>query len=670
MHKVNNFVPDSPTGEDEKEYIWLAGSTFYDINATCSNGTLPCHLGHSKCFSLENACVYDTEGDGTLTQCGNGAHLKLCRYMGCPTSTYKCPMSYCIPYWMLCNGLIDCPDGEDEAHCPLSRCPPGYFRCKGEVICLHMKYRCDGIIHCNLHNDDEKACLSVMPDCPAQCSCRLHSVMCSEQGSNQMVRAMKNQSSLTQWKRQLHIVTLPHSDVTLLSKQFAYLPLLKYLDVSHNKLIHLEANTLHYSVLLLFLDVSFNQITFISLASFAKLKNLKFFNISYNMLQTFSMGYFAHHSSVTFIDASFNEITNIDYIFRNKELKISSLNIVGNKIGLMDDLEHANILIDILLTEQLGLCCLLRSIPTCGLNNSQGYDSCRYLLPQNFKSIYWSCGTLIFLTLTMCQLLFTFRTIFGMQRNRQESSIWNSTNLIHQNILISYLLQGTYIISNITADMSFQNAFPSQKQNWLDHHYCFTLRVISLTNPFQSALLHFLLCVHFVKGIRAHFDSTAINIVVNFCVLFSWCITLPISILVSYYLQKRDLYVNDNHGICSGFQGLFFPLFTLSSITNNVYILYFIAVQIASSVCYIFIRNIMIRTKEQSQRMKYSKQEKQFFVRIFVTVSFWIIATLVYICFVCMEKRQLMITMFHDAFVSAQVVFNNILLIVQYSHSH
>jgi hypothetical protein len=35
----------------------------------------------------------------------------------CPRNTFKCPGSYCIPLKYVCNGLIDCPNSEDEHNC-------------------------------------------------------------------------------------------------------------------------------------------------------------------------------------------------------------------------------------------------------------------------------------------------------------------------------------------------------------------------------------------------------------------------------------------------------------------------------------------------------------------------------------------------------------------------
>ncbi len=35
----------------------------------------------------------------------------------CPVGFYKCPSSYCIPPFLICNDQSDCPEGEEELQC-------------------------------------------------------------------------------------------------------------------------------------------------------------------------------------------------------------------------------------------------------------------------------------------------------------------------------------------------------------------------------------------------------------------------------------------------------------------------------------------------------------------------------------------------------------------------
>ena len=45
----------------------------------------------------------------------------------CPDTHFQCPGSYCLPVYMRCNGVLDCPEHQDEHDCDVFVCP-GYYR--------------------------------------------------------------------------------------------------------------------------------------------------------------------------------------------------------------------------------------------------------------------------------------------------------------------------------------------------------------------------------------------------------------------------------------------------------------------------------------------------------------------------------------------------------------
>ena len=94
----------------------------------------------------------------------------------CPETHFQClDNGYCLPVFLRCNGVYDCPGKEDEGLCDVYSCP-GYYRCRGSKICLHPFYVCDDHPQCP-QKDDELLCgLS----CPQQCVCRGLAFMCTE----------------------------------------------------------------------------------------------------------------------------------------------------------------------------------------------------------------------------------------------------------------------------------------------------------------------------------------------------------------------------------------------------------------------------------------------------------------------------------------------------------
>ena len=94
-------------------------------------------------------------------------HLFYCDDFQCP-SHFKCSDSYCIPVRHMCDGIQDCPYGEEEIQCNGHNCV-GYFWCPVESLCLGFIDVCDGQVHCSLSHDDELLCNTI--SCPAQCAC-------------------------------------------------------------------------------------------------------------------------------------------------------------------------------------------------------------------------------------------------------------------------------------------------------------------------------------------------------------------------------------------------------------------------------------------------------------------------------------------------------------------
>ena len=47
---------------------------------------------------------------------------------------YHCPDSFCLPFHKVCDGMLDCPEGEDEIHCNNYTCPGKHKRLIG--MCL------------------------------------------------------------------------------------------------------------------------------------------------------------------------------------------------------------------------------------------------------------------------------------------------------------------------------------------------------------------------------------------------------------------------------------------------------------------------------------------------------------------------------------------------------
>ncbi|XP_025084037.1 G-protein coupled receptor GRL101-like isoform X2 [Pomacea canaliculata] len=181
----------------------------------------------------------------------------------CPETHFQCPGVdfYCLPVYVRCNGVFDCPGKQDETACDTYTCP-GYYRCRSSHVCLHPDHVCDGWSQCP-EGDDELLCdLS----CPDTCVCHGLAFTCTQ--------------------------------------RFAAInyPELRYLDasgsgmtprdvVNNTMIVYLSFNNCNISVLdqmnfvnLQILDLSNNYITSFSSNIFGTLHNLRSLDLSGNPL--------------------------------------------------------------------------------------------------------------------------------------------------------------------------------------------------------------------------------------------------------------------------------------------------------------------------------------------------------------------------------------------------
>ena len=157
----------------------------------------------------------------------------------CPPTHFLCPGLdlYCLPVFLRCNGVSDCPGHEDEVSCNRYVCP-GFYRCRDSTICLHLQYVCDAVFQCP-QQDDELFCGLA---CPVNCSCQGHAFTCHTSGSFHsypLIRFLDISHTKFQAEfvaRNLMLVFLNVSNCRLQDIQTSWLPNIRTLDASHNAL--------------------------------------------------------------------------------------------------------------------------------------------------------------------------------------------------------------------------------------------------------------------------------------------------------------------------------------------------------------------------------------------------------------------------------------------------
>ena len=99
-----------------------------------------CNSFSNETYPNNEICLLTRDQYGVTEHCSNTEHLRFCVDFRCPNH-YKCLESYCIPLHLVCDGVED--TGQDEEQCGGFACH-GYLQCKGTHLCLHLNYLCDG----------------------------------------------------------------------------------------------------------------------------------------------------------------------------------------------------------------------------------------------------------------------------------------------------------------------------------------------------------------------------------------------------------------------------------------------------------------------------------------------------------------------------------------------
>ena len=309
-----------------------------------------CNSFSNETYPNNEICLLTRDQYGVTEHCSNTEHLRYCVDFRCPNH-FKCFESYCIPLHLVCDGVEDCPTGQDEEHCGEFSCQ-GYFQCKGTRLCLHLNYLCDGVVDCPVHQDDEQYCDNFQ--CPTDCQCMGFTVDCIQvtisslqyilKHKNRKViilsskRAIVNsadiQFSYFPWllvlnltgtwfaenlypevfnhMPQLRILDLTNVRIVLVKgSTFRNMNFLKHLYLIHSETFRLYTNTFQLPSLVS-LHLQQSRINYIQNGVFCCLPKLRTINLSYNNIEHISVETFESLNGLHNLDLSHNNLITIE----------------------------------------------------------------------------------------------------------------------------------------------------------------------------------------------------------------------------------------------------------------------------------------------------------------------------------------------------------------------
>ena len=367
----------------------------------------PCYPNHQRCHFLRSA-------HGDASHCPNTEHLRYCVQHECPTM-FKCNASYCIPFYMVCDGVPDCPYSEDEVSCSAFSCP-GLLKCKSDNICVHPYDICDGTLHCKNSLDDELFCDSEA--CPLHCQCSGYTVVCFKTNfENLNLLTQKTHAIIfrevnfyvSSISRFIHLVYLVLMNCNVLTSDHDLYPYknlhnLLHLDISLNKIRFLQAGVFDGLTRLTHINLKGNKIHKIYKQGLRGLESIEIITLRYLFIKSIETCAFCSLQNVKVLDLSQNLLTTLHDIGLTSSPNLQVLNLTSNPLISINSnaLENLHDIVT-LETSVPAVCCHLPLKSVCKIvhQNSELQLNCNQLFPSRSLLIIAWISILIIISLNV-----------------------------------------------------------------------------------------------------------------------------------------------------------------------------------------------------------------------------------------------------------------------------
>ena len=402
---------------------------------------------------------YNTLYDNTIAQC--------------PQSHFTCPRGgHCLPVYVRCNGVYDCPGREDEEGCEVYTCPQ-FYRCRDSRLCLHPIQVCDGNFHCPQH-DDELLCDLV---CPRNCSCQGLAFTCPSVFSVDNYTDLRylnaSSSGLTPESLSnnpmLVYLSLGHCGLTDL--RFPALPNLNFLDVRHNAIQAVPMEHLKNVSNLRVLSLIGNPVMYLFTGSSASdFSKLQIMDMSMVKVPDFNADTLRPFSSLTHLNMSGSAVQRVFGRLTNPELRV--LDIRGCKMQYFSKHLLKNLSkLSTLHADNYKLCCH-QTLPE-GFNaknchvHSAATLSCDSLLGSNTQRIMVSVVALLALTGNMANLI--IRNCIPSWRETERSI---NTYLYISHLCLSNFFTGVHLAVLGVMDKVYSGSYLWKDRAWRSSPWC------------------------------------------------------------------------------------------------------------------------------------------------------------------------------------------------------
>ena len=524
----------------------------------------------------------------------------------CPVTHFQCSQGYCLPVYLRCNGVDDCPNREDEASCESYTCS-GYYRCRGSKVCLHADHVCDGLFQCPQY-DDELLCEKL--PCPDVCHCQGLAFVCTTNFSASSYSALRyldasgSGMAASDLAHNLFLIYLRLSDCRIKTQPTLELPNLRHLDLSENELTHINMEYFVSIKNLRVLVLSGNPLSSITntVLQGPGTLMLETINLSGIIVDVFNGSAMAGCPNLKTFNISRSKLTTIDDEGFKSTPLLENLDVSGSPLKDFptDLLKHLAYL-KVVHADNYKLCCEAMLPEDFNLDNCHAKQdlvaSCEDLLKSNvYRAFLW-----IFALLSIVGNVGSFVARLYLSNNGVGLG---SFNIFVTNLSIADFFMGVYLAIVGVADQIYRGKYLWYGDQWEKSTVCKIAGFLSLMSSEVSAFIICLITLDRFLVLRfplssLHFSRSS---ALRACAVI-WAIgialaTVPLLPMVSHW----DFY--SQTGICiplpftssESFQGYHYS-FSVMIILNFVL---FLLIAVGQAIIYWSVRSNSISSSKKT----------------------------------------------------------------------
>ena len=460
----------------------------------------------------------------------------------CPETHFWCiEKNICLPVFVRCNGVYDCPGHEDEEDCDLYTCP-GYYRCRGSKVCVHLTHVCDDWSLCP-QLDDELLCDQT---CPMQCICHGLAFFCRQviaAGEYLDLRYLDARGSgmtVHQLSGNHMLIHLSLGKCGINSADNLIFPNLHSLDLSDNLLTEVSCHHLRHVPQLTVLFLAGNPLTsvfVVSSGSNCLSRNMEILDLSRVKTPLVVPSLHSAFSSLKSLNLSHSHMDLWQWDTLDLPVpSLQELDLRGIVISKFPrDVLRRFLHLQILFTDSFTLCCPVMLRPGFDLNHC-------HTAPDDVSSCDNLLGSVTYrATVAVLAILSLLGNVVSLTVRVCVGRMWrqSSGGVVLTHLSVADLGTGLYLATLGLADRLLAGQYVWQDDTWRRGVVCHLAGVLALScrhgSTFFITILSFDRCLHRLPTLDPYMTSAKATVV---CVVV-WAASL---ILVAFPVISGRLF--------------------------------------------------------------------------------------------------------------------------------